>query len=135
MSFDFSFSADELQGMREEQTGHMLDQCQILVYAEGTRNEFNEDDAPTYTAGASLACGLEMVSDMRTSARRFNEEMTVIQYDAVLRLPLHTPVTEKDHIRMISRFGEAIDPLDYEIMSPIVRGPSGVRLMLRKVVT
>lgn len=135
MSLDFSFTPDELEGMRDEQTGHMLDMCVILTYAEGTLNEFNEADAPTFTESAPVECGLEMVSDMRSTARRFNEEMTVIQYDAVLRLPLHTPITEKDHIRIVARFGEMHNTLDYEIVSPIQRGPSGIRFLMRKVVT
>lgn len=131
MTIDFSFTADDLADMRDAQTGHMLDSCAILTYAEGTRNEFNEADAPTYTAGAPVECGL----DMRPGLRRFGDEMTVIQYDAALRLPLHTPVTEKDRVRILSRFGEFHDTLDYEIVSPIQRGPSGIRLYLRKVVT
>ena len=131
MSLDFSFTSEELEGMRDEQTGHMLDMCVILTYAEGTLNEFNEADAPTFTESAPVECGL----DMRPSSRRFGEEMTVIQYDATLRLPLHTPVTEKDHIRVVSRFAEFHDTLDYEIVSPIQRGPSGIRIYVRKVVT
>lgn len=131
MTLEFSFTPDDLTAMREAQTDHMLDSCAILTYAEGTRNEFNEADAPTYTEGAPVECGL----DMRPGSRRFGGEMTVIQYDATLRLPLHTPVTEKDHIRILSRFGEMHDTLDYEIVSPIQRGPSGMRIYLRKVVT
>ena len=131
MTLDFSFSADELAGMRETQTGHMLDLCTILSYSTGTLNEYNEDDAPVESESAPIECGL----DMNPGSRRFGEDMTVIQYDAVLRLPLHTPVTEKSRIKIVARFGEAHDPLTYEIVSPIDRGPSGIRIYLRKVVT
>lgn len=128
---DYSFSADELAGMREAQTGHMLDQCVIGQFTAGTRNEYNEDDSATYPDLLTVECGLNMNPGTRT----FGEEMTIIRYDAILRLPLHTPVTEKDQIRIVARFDEHHDPLTFEIVSPIDRGPSGIRIYLRKVVT
>lgn len=131
MSLDFSFTSDDLTAMRATQTGHMLDQCVIITFTEGTRNEYNEDDAPVESESAPVECGL----DMHPGSRNFGEEMTVIRYDARLRLPLHTPVAETNHVRIISRFGEAVSPLEFEVLSPIQRGPSGIRLMLRKVVT
>lgn len=127
---DFSFSADELAGMREAQRDHMLDECVALVYADGTVNELNEADAPTYTAGDPLPCGL----DMRSGSERHGPDMTVIQYDASIRLPLSTSLKETDHIQIVGRFGEFHDTLTYEIVSPIQRGPSGIRLLLKKVV-
>lgn len=127
---DFAFSSDELAAMRETQTDHMLDLCQILSYAPGTRNEFNEADAPSYTEGDLVACGL----DMRPGSERESLRKTVIEYDAVLRLPLKTPFKETDHILVIARFGEFIDPLRFEIVSPVQRGPSGIRLLLKKKV-
>ncbi len=131
MSDIYAFTADELKEMRETQTGHMLDLCVIISHTAGTLNEYNEDDAPTESESAPVECGL----DMNPGSRRFGEDMTVIQYDAVLRLPLHTPVTEKSRIKIVARFGEYHDPLTYEIVSPIDRGPSGIRIYLRKVVT
>lgn len=127
---DFSFSADELAGMRDAQRDHMLDECVVLSFAEGTRNDFNEADAPTYTAGDPLPCGL----DMRSGSERHGDSMTVIQYDASIRLPLSTVLKETDHIQVVGRFGEFHSTLTYEIVSPIQRGPSGIRLLLRKVV-
>ena len=117
--------------MRETQTDHMLDQCVVLAYSAGTVNEFNEADAPTYAAGDSLLCGL----DSRSGSERHGAEMTVIQYDAVLRLPLHAAIKETDRIGINGRFGEFIETVTYEIVSPIQRGPSGFRVLLRKIVT
>lgn len=127
---DFSFDAQELDGLREAQRDHMLDECVVLSYSAGTRNEFNEADAPTYTAGDPLPCGL----DMRAGSERHGTDMTVIQYDATIRLPLGTALKETDHIQTVGRFGEFHDTLTFEIVSPIQRGPSGLRLLLRKVV-
>ena len=128
---DYSFTEDDLQRMRETQTGHMLDQCVIMQYTPGTRNEYNEDDAFTYVDSAPLECGLNMNPGTRT----FGEEMTVIRYDAILRLPLHTPITELNKIRIISRYGEYHNGVEWEIITPIDRGPSGIRVYLRKIVT
>ena len=131
MSIDFSFTEDDLECMRDTQTGHMLDLCVIMAFTPGAANEYNEDDAFTYVDSAPLECGLNMNPGTRT----FGEEMTVIRYDAIVRLPLHTPMTEKDHIRVIARFGEFTDGQEWEIVSPIDRGPSGIRVYLRRVVT
>ena len=107
----------------------MLDECVVMSYAAGARNEFNEADAPTYMDGDSIPCGL----DMRPSSERHNAEMTVLQFDATLRLPINTEIKETDRIRIVSRFSLYPGDLTYEIASPIQRGPSGIRVLLRKV--
>lgn len=131
MTFDYSFTAEEIEDMRGAQTGHMLDECVVLAYTLGALNEFNEADAPVYISSDPVLCGLEM----RPGSRRFGEEMTVIQYDAALRMPLDTPIKETDRIQVVGRFSEFHEFPTYEIVSPIQRGPSGVRVYLRKVVT
>lgn len=122
-------SVDELARMRKTQTDAMLDECVVMSFAEGTRNEFNEADDPTYTDSESILCGL----DMRPSSERHNADMTAIQFDATLRLPINTPLKETDRIRIISRFGLYPGELIYEIASPVQRGPSGIRVILKKV--
>lgn len=107
----------------------MLDECVVMSYTAGARNEFNEPDAPTYTDSEPIQCGL----DMRPSSERHSAEMTAIQFDATLRLPIHTLLKETDRIRITARFGLYPDELIYEIASPIQRGPSGIRLILKKV--
>lgn len=128
---DFYFTPDELAGMRQTQRDHMMDECVVLSYTAGTANEYNEADTPTYTAGNPIVCGL----DMRSGSERHGPDMTMIQYDATLRLPLHTSLKETDRLQMVGRFGEFHDTLTFEIVSPVQRGPSGIRLLLRKIVT
>lgn len=128
---DFTFTVNELAGMRETQRDHMMDTCVILSYSSGTPNEYNEADAPVYTEGSPLECGL----DMGAGSRRFGQDMTPILYDAVLRLPMETAIKETDQVKIISRFDLFPEPLTYRIVSPIERGPSGLRILLRKVVT
>lgn len=125
------FTSNDLTNMRTAQTEHMQDFGKVLAYAAGTLNEFNEADAATYTESVGTACGL----DMRPSSERSGQDMTTIQYDATLRLPLEVTLKETDHFQVTHRFGEALDTaLTYEIVSPIQRGPSGIRLLLKKVV-
>lgn len=131
------FTANDLINMRAAQTEHMQDYGRVLSYAAGTPNEFNEADTPTYTESVGTMCGLDM--NPNTGRNRGGEyatqDMTRIQYDAVVRLPIEVTVKETDQFQVTHRFGEALDtPLTYEIVSPIQRGPSGIRLVLKKVV-
>jgi hypothetical protein len=126
-----AFSATELANMRSAQQDHMMDQCEILSYTAGTANEYNEQDAPTYPTTYIGACGL----DMQPGSENDGDDYTAIQHDAIIRLPVGTQVKETDRIRIISRFGEYPNTLTFEIVSPIRRGPSGIRLLVKKVVT
>ncbi|MCZ2155736.1 MAG: hypothetical protein LC114_17865 [Bryobacterales bacterium] len=131
------FATNDLTNMRTAQTEHMQDFGRVLSYAAGTLNEFNEADAPTYTESVGTRCGLDM--NPNTGRNRGGEyasqDMTRIQYDAVVRLPLDVVVKETDRFQVTHRFGEELDSaLTYEIVSPIIRGPSGIRLVLKKVV-
>jgi len=127
---NYSFTAKDLQDMRTAQNVHMMDECVVLSYSAGAANEFNESDAPVYAESDSMPCGL----DMNAGSERHEVDMTVIQYDAVLRLPLNMLLKETDRLKVFSRFAEYPVPLTYEIVSPIQRGPSGLRVLLRKIV-
>jgi len=124
------FSELDRANMRQAQTAHMLDRCEVLSYTAGTANEFNEYDAPTYPSIYESECGL----DMRSGSERHGLDNTLVQYDATLRMPLSAPVKETDRIKILARFDEYPEALTYEVVSPIQRGVSGIRLLLRKVV-
>jgi hypothetical protein len=123
------FSADELANFRTAQDGHMMDTVIRQVYSR-TYNTFNEPiEAWTDQAGA-IDCGL----DMRPGAERHTQSMTTLEYDATLRLPIATIIDAKDRIKVTHRFGEALSTaLIYRIEGPIQRGPSGIRVLLRRV--
>lgn len=122
------FTAAELANFRTEQTGHMADTGYLQVYTR-TLNSFGEP-AVTYTESlTSTACGL----DMRPGSERHMADKTVAQYDATVRLPITATPSPLDRIRITARFGEALaTPLVFDILSPIQRGPSGIRLLLKK---
>lgn len=125
---DYDFDAAELADMRTAQTGHMQDTCLIRTYSE-TFNTFSEPVA-SYAEGAAMDCGL----DMRPGSERHGQDHTSTEYDATLRLAITAAPSVRDQIKVTHRFGEALaSALTFEIVAPIQRGPSGIRLLLRKV--
>jgi len=128
---DFSFSAADLTAMREAQTDHMMDTCYIQVLTQ-TFNTFGEEINTWADSGSAIDCGLEMQAGSETHGT----DKTVVQYDAVLRISITDVPSETQRIRVTKRHAETLTtPLVYEIASPIQRGPSGNRILLRKVST
>lgn len=118
----------QLAHMRERQALSLMDTYRKLTYSR-TLNEYNEPVA-TYTEGTNdLPCGIEQKQGEEKGA----DKNAIISYDAVLRIPISHSIDEKDRVRITKRYGERIDPIDYEIVSPQQRGPSGIRLLLKKV--
>ncbi len=121
-------SAD-LANLRAAQVLYMLDTGYVQTYAR-TFNTMNEPVETWTEAATATACGL----DMRPGAERHQADKTVTEYDATLRLPLTVTIDAKDRVRITHRFGEALAvPLIFEVSSPVQRGPSGLRVLLRKV--
>lgn len=120
--------ASQLQRRTAE---YMLDTCTVLWYADGTANEYNEQDAPTYTPTYTGACGL----NMQPGSERQGDNTTTIQYDALLHLPFGTQIKETDRVEITSRHGQHPDGLTFEVVSPILRGITDFRVLLRKIVT
>lgn len=105
----------------------MQDTCLILAYS-ATSDDYGNPD-PTYTAGSALACGFEPVRP-----RELQESGEVPVIDARLRLPIGTTLDERDRMRMTKRYGETLSPAeDFEIVGPVMRGPSGLVVGLRLV--
>jgi hypothetical protein len=122
------FTSSDLAWMRSAQTGHMQDTCCRQVFS---RTFTAGEEVPTYTdAAASTECGL----DMRPGAERHGNQMTTLEYDATIRLPIATTIDPKDRIKITERFGETLaTALVFEVVAPIQRGPSGIRLMVKRV--
>jgi len=56
-----------------------------------------------------------------------------VEYDATVRVPIATTVDLRDRFRVTKRFGETLSSaLVFDIVAPPQRGPSGIRLLLRK---
>lgn len=125
------FSTDDLTNMRTTQQNHLMDTC-VLQACVQTADSFGEEVETWPADSAALVCGL----DMRPGAERHGLDKTVLEYDATIRLPIGTAPDAKDRIKVTKRFGEALGaPLIFNIVGPIQRGPSGVRLLLKRVET
>lgn len=119
--------SSQLSHFRERQLASMMDLCRILSYS-GSQDEYNEK-RPTYTEiEVDIPCGL----DMRPGSERERDKDIIVSYDATIRLPLTVSITEKDQIKIVERFGEAITPIVFDVAAPIQRGPSAIRLLLSK---
>lgn len=122
------FSADELTGFRSAQVGHMMDLVVRQVYS-ATSNSYNED-VVTYTDQTAIDCGL----DMRPGSERHTQSYTALEYDATMRLPITTTIDARDRLKVTKRFGETLTTaLVFEIVGPVQRGPSGIRLLLKRI--
>lgn len=125
------FSTEDLTGMRAAQVAHMMDTCVFQACVE-TANSFNELVKTWPVDSAAVVCGL----DMRSGSERWGAEKTVLQYDATIRLPITATPDVKDRVKVTKRFDETlVAPLVYDIVGPIQRGPSGIRLLLKRVET
>lgn len=125
------FTEAELTFMRAAQDGRMMDTGNIQPVS-ATVDTFGQSVETWPTNSDDIACGL----DMRPGSERHGADKTVIQYDATVRLPISTTFDLRDKFRVTKRFGETLaTPLVFEFVSPIQRGPSGIRAMLKRIET
>jgi hypothetical protein len=125
----FQFSAAQLAAMRSAQEGHMLDTGNIQPRTQ-TASTYGQPVETFPTNSADMACGL----DMRQGSDRPGTQMTVTTYDATARLPITATPAVGDRFRVTKRFGESLSTaLVFTIVSPIQRGPSGIRILLTRV--
>ena len=97
-----------------------------------TDDTFGQQVETWPTNSASIACGL----DMRPGYERHGIEKTVVEYDATVRVPITTTVDMRDRFRVTKRFGETLaTALVFDIVAPAQRGPSGIRLLLKRIET
>ena len=124
------FSAADLTNMRATQDEHMMDTCNFGTCTQ-TADSYNQL-VETFAYGADVVCGL----DMRPGSERHGVDNTVLVYDATIRLPIASAPDPKDRVKVTKRHGEALgEDLVYNIVGPIQRGPSGVRLLLKIIET
>ena len=127
----YQFTAADLTSMRAAQDGHMLDTCDIQAISTA-KDSFGQVVESWPTDAADIVCGL----DMRPGSERHGSDKTVVEYDATVRLPISTTVDLRSKIRVTKRFGETLStPLVFAIVAPIQRGPSGIRLLLKRIET
>lgn len=124
------FTADQLADMRTAQTEHMLDAGVIQTRTQ-TADSFGQP-IETFADGSEIAIGL----DMRPGSERRGADLAITTYDATARLGITNAPTVGDRLKITKRFGEVLGTaLIFDIVSPIQRGPSGIRIALQRVET
>jgi head-tail adaptor len=124
------FSTWQKDRMKAIQTAHMQDTCVIQTCTQ--TYDADGQAIKSFADGSAIECGL----NMSAGSERFGSDNTIVQYDAVLRLAITRTPTEIDRIKITKRFEETLGtPLVYEIVSPIQRGVSGIRILLRRIET
>lgn len=121
----------QLEHFRERQLVGLMDVCHRLAHSSIT-NDYNEEISTWTDDEIDLPCGL----DQRSGNERQRTQDTVLQHDATIRLTIEDGETfaVKDKVLIVRRFGELLDTsIEYEIVSPAQRGPSGIRYLLKKV--
>lgn len=124
---DYAFTATELAAMQAHQAAHMMDTCTVDAWSAGT-NAYNLP-SPTWTSGAAIACGYEVMQPDEAMATTTDAPV----FDARLRLPITTAIDPRDRITITKRHGAAIVPIVHEVVGDVERGPSGLVVKLRKV--
>lgn len=118
----------QLSHFRERQVKSLSDTCHRLIHSYDT-NELNEKVSRWTEDHTDIKCGL-----LQSGNERNRTNDTLLNYDAIIRLPLSEIWDVKDQIKITKRYGEDLDiPLIYAIASPIQRGPSGIQLKLKRV--
>lgn len=120
------FSITELNGMRETQNAHMMDEC-IIYRVIGKAKNVRGETLKTLGTGKRSICGLQM----EPLAKEYSDSFIEANIDAILRLPLGTEVTPGDEIEIVKRFGQSIPPRRYEVDRYTNDGPSGCRAYLK----
>lgn len=120
--------SNQLAHFRERQLLSLMDVCRHLAYSV-ILDDYNSP-IPTWTEiDTDIPCGLEQLS----GDEHGRSADTLTQYDAVIRLAISENWDVRDKIVVIKRYGEEITPITYQIVSPIQRGPSGIRMLVKKV--
>lgn len=124
------FTAGELGRMEDAQEAAMMDTCVRLMYSEGEEDEYGKL-AVDFIEDVELDCGFD------PSARpEAMDGAEVVMADAVMRLPMGTELDHRDRLRVTERFGVLVEePEVFEVIGVAERGPSGLVLRLRRVVS
>jgi len=123
----------DLSRMQAAQQAHMPDTCHRAVYSSSADDYGAIIEVWTENT-TDIPCGIEQGNQRQTN-EKIEDNMTVVTYDAIVRLPISLAEIWdiKDRLILTKRFGVAITPIAYGIVAPVMRGPSGIRLLLQKI--
>lgn len=124
------FPTGDLARMQAAQQLHMSDVCHRLVYSR-TYDDYNSPIEVWTESMTDIPCGI----DQKPGSESSGATDVAVTYDTTIRLPIDQAEVwdVKDRLLLTQRFGSAITSITYWISSPVQRGPSGIRLLLKKV--
>lgn len=105
----------------------MLDQCTYSTYGTAT-NDYGEV-LLAWTVAGTVSCNFEMME----GAENRRADMTVVSWDAKIRLPLSATLDVRDKVTITKHYGQLVTPISYGIAEPGVRLPSGYRYLLKRI--
>lgn len=121
------FTDTELARMQDTQVGGMMDTCVILDYSN---NPDYGEEVPTWSArNVYVDCGL----NEKMAREIMQEDQTIVKTEGELRLPIDTKIDEKDHIQILTRFGQPVQQGDlktFALAGLPRQGPSGLLIDL-----
>lgn len=127
------FPSGDLSRMQSAQQNHMPDTCHRSVHSY-LPNDYGEQKSLWTENLTDIPCGIEHKNSTPES-EQVESRYTTIEYDAIVRLPISQAEVwdVKDRVIITKRFGASVTPVVYGIAAPVLIGPSGIRLILRKV--
>lgn len=127
-----TLSERQLAQMRVAQANLMGDTCQIGTYAAGTADAFGNIPG-SYTYATAIDCGFERRFDRKGANELHTTAMTLVNADAMLRVPHTTSITTRDRVKLTKRYGTDIIDEVYEVVGIAQRGPTATLVYLKQV--
>lgn len=125
-----TLSATEYSRMRSTCVATFFDSCKL---GTATAAAFGSDPgASTYSYANDIACGFE--PEISAAIGEGGDGIQAPLFDAKLRLPVDTDITNIDRVQMTARHGTALDPVEYyTIDGKPALGPSALVLKLKLI--
>lgn len=120
------FSTSEMELLQDTAEHHMMDEGWRMI-AVSALDDLG-DEVLTYTYGAETICGIEM----QAGFERHGSDMTIVRWDAILRVPFDYFMEAQDRFLITSFRGRA-DFILFEVAAPIQRGISANRILLNRL--
>lgn len=134
MTSNLHWSETDKIKMREAAEAHMMEIVYRLVYSR-TFDQFG-DIVETWTEDSTpIIGGFSMFGhrDMGFGIEKETDKMTIVSYDAILRIPYGTELDLRDRIKVSNLRGDPIYTKTFEIVTIIIVGVSAYIVRLKEL--
>jgi hypothetical protein len=119
-------NATDREAMQETQEISMMDKGYRLLQSS-SKGDHGEPKEAWERDGDEIDCGIEM----KSGVERKGTDLTIIEYDATIRIPVGFEINEKDKFEVTEFRGEAYSQI-FEIITPVQKGISCNRVRVRR---